>query len=390
MNKKLRILSAAALALALLAGCQGEISFQGDESVQPPSSTPPAPSPSFAGPAESFRPGTWQGEGLYYFFHEDGSAGSTASMENGTGVAFTYELDGETVTFHMGSADDSTPATLVQAGDAEIELNWADGRTETLSYVSGEDAETFSFYTNEELCDLAVDYYQSVNGGDDPLSASATINPDGTVFIQIAADEGDHLSNLAQYDNVDRLTAAGTDAMTGESVQLNFYGFDGIYRDAESWFRNQTSEYEVLTGEMCGSSVVLLTALREAQTGNYSFLQVFVLERRGDSYEITAWRDAQYGAPAGFTANVLATDELTVVFGDADTRPFTQATVIFEDGLTEIRTIGGFIPYLITLEGKKTVADVSFDMEGTEVKYSEYFDGNLMDDSASADIIPIQ
>lgn len=324
---------------------------------------------------------------MYYFF--DAYSGSTVSMENGTGVAFTYEMNGETVTFHMGSADDSTPATVLQSGDAVIELKWEDGRTETLHFVSGEGAETFSFYTDEELCDMAVTYYQSVNGGDDPITATSTANPDGTVFIQLASDEGDHLSNLAQYDNVDRLTAVGTDAMTGEAVQLDFYGFDGIYRDAVDWFQSQTDEYEVFSGEMCGDSVVLLTVLRDSQTGNIDFLQVFVLKQQGDGYEIAAWRDAQYGAPAGFTANVLSTDELTVIFGDTDTRPVTEATVILADGLTEKRTIGGFMPYLITLEGKKTVTDISFDVEGTEVRYSEYFDGNLMDDSASADIIPL-
>lgn len=384
MNKKLCMLSAAILALALLAGCQSSQSQTPPQSAEPASS---APLPAYAGPEDSFRPGVWQGEGMYYFF--DAYSGSTVSMENGTGVAFTYEMNGETVTFHMGSADDSTPATVLQSGDAVIELKWEDGRTETLHFVSGEGAETFSFYTDEELCDMAVTYYQSVNGGDDPITATSTANPDGTVFIQLASDEGDHLSNLAQYDNVDRLTAVGTDAMTGEAVQLDFYGFDGIYRDAVDWFQSQTDEYEVFSGEMCGDSVVLLTVLRDSQTGNIDFLQVFVLKQQGDGYEIAAWRDAQYGAPAGFTANVLSTDELTVIFGDTDTRPVTEATVILADGLTEKRTIGGFMPYLITLEGKKTVTDISFDVEGTEVRYSEYFDGNLMDDSASADIIPL-
>ncbi len=217
MSRKLCVLLVAVLALALLAGCQSNQSQAPAQSDEPASSAPDN-----AGAEDSFRLGAWRGDGMYYFFDADG--GSTVSMENGTGVAFTYEIDGETVTFHMGSADDSTPATILRSGDAEIELKWADGRTETLSYVSDEGAETFSFFTNEELSDLAVTYYRSTNGGDEDLTAVVTPNPDGTAFIDVSLDEGDHMSNLAQYDNVDRLTAVGTDAMTGESVRLSFYG----------------------------------------------------------------------------------------------------------------------------------------------------------------------
>ncbi len=414
MNKKLRMFFPAALTIVLLAGCQSKApdatpSGASSSSAAPAStvsgSSAPASAvsgssasvsavsagaaPAYAGPEEGFRAGTWQGESLYYFFNVDGSSGSTASMETGTGTGFTYEVDGDRVTFHIGSADDSTAAVLLQSGNSEIELKWEDGRTERLSYVSGQEADTFAFYSNDDLCDLAVSYYQGMNGGDGPVSATATVNPDGTVFIQVCEDQGDHLSSLAQYDNIDRLTASGTDALTDVPVYLAYFESDGSYRKAVDWFMGQTSEYEVVDGQVCGDCVVLLTVLRDPETDNYQFLQVFVLEQRGDDYEITAWRDSQYGAPAGFTAHVLATDELTVVFGDADTRPFTQARVVFDDGLFEIRPVSGYFPYVIAIEGKKNVADVVFDMEGIEVKYSEYFDEDLMADSASADIIPL-
>ncbi len=398
MKKKLSILSAVLLALALQTGCKGEVTVQRDgaepETFSFGSENSTKSTPSGGASASVFQEGAWQGANMYYFFNEDGSSGSAVSMENGTGIAFTYEVSGDKATFHMGGADDSTVATMVKSGDSDIELKWDDGQTENLQHVSNMGADIFEFYTNEELCDLAASYYYAENGGDPdskPVTASATTNPDGMALIQISSDEGDHLSNLAQY-NVHRRTASGTDAMTDRTVNLNFYGFDGLYKKAVDWFNSQNSEYEIMDGEVCGGNgdnVVLLTTIRDPATSNYQFLQVFVLEPRSEGYEIVAWRDAQFGAPCGFTANVLSTDDLTVVFGDSETRPFTQAKVIFDDGLFETRPIGAYQPYVITIEGKKNVTDVAFDMEGTEVKYSEYFDGNIMDDSASADTIPL-
>ncbi len=398
MNKKLSILSAILLALALQTGCKGEVTVQKDgaepETFSFGTETSTKSTPAGDASTSVFQEGAWQGENMYYFFTKDGSSGSTSSMEDGTGTSFTYDINGNEVIFHMGSVDDSTVATMVQSGESEVELKWADGQTEKLEHVSNMGADIFEFYTNEELCDLAVSNYYAENGGDpasNPVTATATTQPDGEVFIQISSDEGDHLSNLAQY-NVNRRTASGTDAMTERTINLNFYGFDGLYKNAVDWFNSQTNEYEVLDGEVCGESggnVVLLTTIRDPVTGNYKFLQVFVLEPRSEGYEVTAWRDAQYGDPAGFTANVLSTDELTVVFGDADNWPFTQAKVIFDDGLFETRPIGGYQPYVIIFEGKKNVTDIAFDVDGSEVKYSDYFGENLMDDSASADIIPL-
>ena len=180
-------------------------------------SEPPASSPA----AETaFTPGTWLSDaGQYYFFDEDGASGRTASLEDGTGVGFTYTLDGTQATFSMGGADSASVCTVTMDSDAAA-LEWEDGTTEHLTYISEQGSDDFRFYSNQELSDLAVAYYKEHNSGQDSssLTAAAQTNDDGTVSIQVYENLGDHNSTAAWY-TVDRLTGAGTDS-TGAEVNL--------------------------------------------------------------------------------------------------------------------------------------------------------------------------
>lgn len=78
-------------------------------------------------------------------------------------------------------------------------------------------------YTEQELCNLALDYYQANSGTSSEqaqeLSAAAQTNADGTVTIQVYQNLGDHNSTAAWY-TVDPVTAQGTDG-NGQSVDLD-------------------------------------------------------------------------------------------------------------------------------------------------------------------------
>ena len=167
-----------------------------------------------------FTPGTWLSDrGEYYFFDEGDTTGRTASLDSGTGVGFTYTLSGTEATFSMGGADTSSSCTVSRDGDV-ITLEWADGTTEQLTYVSDQGSDTFQFYSNQELADLALTYYKEHNGAQDNqnLTSAAQTNEDGSVSIQVYENLGDHNSTAAWY-TVDRMTAAGTDD-SGNAVDL--------------------------------------------------------------------------------------------------------------------------------------------------------------------------
>lgn len=226
MKKKNLILLTVALAIFLLSGCRGDPQLSAGENPTPDTpgqtgtETPSAPAPS----QTIFTAGTWlaagdDGRRQYYFFDADGVSGQTSSLENGMGLGFAYEYaDGKAV-FHMGSVDDITSCSVRKEGDA-IALGWENGSTEILTYVSELGAGEFTFYSNEELCDLALDYYRTSTGETgETLTAAAAANEDGTVTIQIYENLGDHNSTAAWY-TVDRLTGRGSDANTGALVDL--------------------------------------------------------------------------------------------------------------------------------------------------------------------------
>lgn len=170
----------------------------------------------------AFTPGTWLSDaGQYYFFDEDGASGRTASLEDGTGVGFTYTLDGTQAAFSMGAVDNTSVCTVTMGSDAAT-LEWEDGTVEHLTYVSDQGSDDFQFYSNQELADLAVAYYKAHNSGqeDSSLTAAAQTNDDGSVSIQVYENLGDHNSTAAWY-TVDRLTGAGTD---GSGVEVNLAG----------------------------------------------------------------------------------------------------------------------------------------------------------------------
>lgn len=168
---------------------------------------------------EGFTPGAWRSDaGQYYFFDEDGAAGRTANFENGMGVGFAYTVDGARAVFSMGGADNEQ-GCAVTWGDGSAVLAWDNGQTETLTFVSPLGSDAFTFYTDEELCELALAYTLAQNGGQaGNLEAASQANADGSVSIQVYENLGDHNSTAAWY-TVDRETAAGTDG-TGAPVSL--------------------------------------------------------------------------------------------------------------------------------------------------------------------------
>lgn len=213
MRRSISYFWAALSMMTLLAGCSRPL---------PTPSTEPPQKPSEQTATPAIQAGTWcvlgKDTAAYYFFDADGTSGRTASLENGTGLGFTYSIQENEATFHMGSADVSTIGKLEKTDDTHFTITWEDGRAESMTYVSAKGYTEFKFYTNEDLCQMAVDYYTKATGENVP-QAAADADPE-TVSIQLYINAGDHNSTCAWYQ-VNRQTAKGIDANTGESIDLS-------------------------------------------------------------------------------------------------------------------------------------------------------------------------
>lgn len=224
MIHKIQYFAIALGVLILLAGCRNTTAAPTPELPQE------TRKPSDSAPV--FQAGTWFVSGkdsaAYYFFDADGASGRTASLENGTGVGFTYSVQDNQVTFRMGAEDAVVKGTLTKSDDTHVSIVWEreTENEETMRFISDKGSEDFRFYTNEDLCRMAVDYYIKNTGEDSPQAAADT-DPE-TVSIQLYRNAGDHNSTCA-WNQVNRQTAKGTDVNTGAEIDLS--ASDSVNRD---------------------------------------------------------------------------------------------------------------------------------------------------------------
>lgn len=166
MIHKIQYFAIALGVLILLAGCRGTTAAPTPElpqkTVKPSDSAP------------VFQAGTWFVSGkdsaAYYFFDADGASGRTASLENGTGVGFTYSVQDGEVTFRMGAEDAVIKGKLTKSDDTHASIVWEreTDNEETMRFISNKGSEDFRFYTNEDLCRMAAAYYIKNTGEDAP------------------------------------------------------------------------------------------------------------------------------------------------------------------------------------------------------------------------------
>lgn len=151
----------------------------------------------------------------YVFIGEDGKSGSSTDLETGEELSFTYKIGVNEFTVSCGDNVTTYPIT---GGDQSM-FTFANGDTEVTMRCKYTATEDFSFYTNEQLCILALNYYTAQTGST-PTSAEALSNSDNTVTIHLYDNMDDHIATAAWY-TVDRLTAEGTEDILGEAVDLD-------------------------------------------------------------------------------------------------------------------------------------------------------------------------
>ncbi|MDE6666439.1 MAG: hypothetical protein K2K14_09720 [Ruminococcus sp.] len=84
---------------------------------------------------------TYYGYGVYdervFTFYEDGISGSYITTKYGTGMSFTYSINGDEITFHMGEDDNIIKAKIITDNlQSAFAFQWPDGNIEYFYYDS--------------------------------------------------------------------------------------------------------------------------------------------------------------------------------------------------------------------------------------------------------------
>jgi hypothetical protein len=169
---------------------------------------------------ETFCRGVWaadDGENLLgYYVFADGENGRFEEIQMGMGIPFHVTAKGGDADFNLGAADFSDPAKIEITGQGKRTLTWTgDGRVEYLSLIGKQEPDTFRFYSRTDLDEMALDYYEALNG-QRPTTAGIAIAADGTATIQLYGKNGDMITEYV----VDVITGKGTVGGSEEEIQL--------------------------------------------------------------------------------------------------------------------------------------------------------------------------
>ena len=78
-----------------------------------------------------------------------------------------------------------------------------------------------------------------------------------------------------------------------EPTQNSTDGSASLLQEATNWFESQTSKYEILSAEAVNDSAIFLTGTKNPDTDEYQLLQVFIVDRTDNSFEVSAWKGAE-------------------------------------------------------------------------------------------------
>lgn len=239
MKKIFPLIIAAAL---LCTGCQSQSSTEStsdsttsatqpstaaNEVISPADSTPADETPADETPVDNadenrFLTGTYllnDGDvhiGYMFALEAEDPLAMFYTFDAGFETEVTYKIVDNTIEFN---GENDSMIVDVTSGDLSVfSFKTADGLEFNLRYFSESmpDEILGNFYSNPQLCEIALDYYEK-NNGTRPASCDAINNADNMVTLHIYEDDN---TIIASY-TVDRTSCAGTDDILGTDININ-------------------------------------------------------------------------------------------------------------------------------------------------------------------------
>ena len=221
MNMAVRFISLVVLAAMIF--CTAGCSKDGPKSTSPEVKPNKNADGTYFDNGETFCRGVWavdDGEKRvgYYIFY-DAEKGNFHDAQLGMEVPFAVRINQNAVDFSLGGADFTDPTTVEKIGEGKRTLTWTnENRTENLMLLGEQEPDSFSCYSQNDLIEMAMDYYELENGRR-PETSVVTMGIDGIASIQLLNRVGKNGRVIAEYE-VDSITGKGTVKGTDEEIQL--------------------------------------------------------------------------------------------------------------------------------------------------------------------------
>ena len=169
----------------------------------------------------SFRTAVWLAknrdtEAERYLVFLDETHGKVIEQQNGQETGFIYGHSEEATTFQFG-AEEAKPVTLYWSDDDHAVIKWSAEQVESLTFLRENGREPLHFFTNEQLCAMALEHYAAQNGVR-PAHARVFYNLDEMIAVQLYDGEGIATDTYDWY-TVDRYTGVGYNTLN-ETVRL--------------------------------------------------------------------------------------------------------------------------------------------------------------------------
>ena len=170
---------------------------------------------------------------------------------------------------------------------------------------------------------------------------------------------------------------------------------DHTAEGVREWFAAEEPNYDLVSIDPIKDDeyVLLTTFTPPGVEEGYTMVRAYIVGADGDGYTVDALEDAYGPGSIGFSAEVLATEDATVLFGDigsavydpaTDTHrnvTFTEVTAKLTDGEEVSAPIQNDAPYLLLLDAGAEVSDAVFQTDDGEFLYSACYGKGLADGS---------
>lgn len=157
--------------------------------------------------------------------------------------------------------------------------------------------------------------------------------------------------------------------------------------EVKNWLIAEEPNYDIVDVNCVedGVYVLLTTFTPPGVEDYYTMIRAYIVVADDDSYTIKELEDAHGAGGAGFSAELLGADDVTVLFGDIGSAAydfgtdamrdvsFTEVVVKLSDWKEFAIPVENDAPYIVIMDAGVEVSDIVYKTEDGDILYSDYY-----------------